>query len=334
MNPTTLKRCVLAALMMLFAAFALAACGSGGGSSDSSKGAKGADVTLLTVAQSCDYCATHTEEIKKIAKEAGIKLKVVVNNFDAAEQAQQINQAISTKPDAVIVWPADATAIQPSLARLKAAKIPTIVTNSHPTSKDSSLWTAYTGPDDIANGEYAAKAMIDGFKDKGLDSGKVVVVTGQPGTPPAINRLKGFEDTLAKDAPGIKVVGDQPGNWDQTQATTAAATLFTQTGKDVQGMYAQADNMLAGALTAAQRAGFTDKDLVTVGSNCSIEGYTNIEKGTQTATVLQSPIEDGRLAGETLVKVLNGEKVEKENFMTPKVITKANLADCAAAVGK
>lgn len=257
-----------------------------------------------------------------------------MNNFDAAVQAQQINQAISTRPDAVIVWPADATAIQPSLARLKAAKIPTIVTNSRPTTEDTSLWTSYTGPNDVSNGEFAAKAMIAGFKAKGVDSGKVVVVTGQPGTPPAIDRLAGFKSTLAKDAPDIKVVGDQPGNWDQTTATSAAATLFTQSGKDLQGVYAEADNMLAGVLTAAKRAGFTDNDLVTVGSNCTIEGYTNIMNGSQTATVLQSAVEDGALAANTLVKVLDGAKVDNEIFMVPKVIDKANLADCAPAVGK
>jgi ribose transport system substrate-binding protein len=332
---------VTLAAVVLAAVAVITACGGGGSGGSSSsgaatpanaKGAKGAKVTLLTVAQSCDYCATHTEEFKKVATAAGIQLTTVVNNFDAAEQAQQINQAISTRPDAVVVWPADATAIQPSLARLKSANIPTVVTNSRPQTTDESLWTAYTGPDDVANGAKAAEAMISGFKAKNLTKGNVVVVVGQPGTPPAINRLKGFQDTLAKEAPDIKVVGTQPGNWDQTQATSAAASLFTQYGSDLQGIYAQADNMLAGALTAAQRANLTD--LVSVGSNCSIEGYDNIGKGTQYATVLQSPIEDGQLAAQTVVKILDGQSVQKDNYLVPRIITKGNLTDCAAAVGK
>jgi ribose transport system substrate-binding protein len=322
-----------AAIGITLATVGLTACGSSsdGGSGSAAGGAKGAKVTLLTVSQSCDYCAIHTAEFKKVAEAAGISVTVVVNDYDAAQQAQQINQAISTHPDAVVVWPADATAIQPSLARLAASKIPTIVTNSQPTGSDAN-YTAFTGPNDISNGKAAADAMIAGFEASGISSGNIAVVTGQPGTPPAINRLKGFKDELAAKAPNLKVVGDQPGNWDQTQATSAAASLFTQYGSNLQGVYAEADNMLAGALTAAKRANLTK--LVSVGSNCSIEGYTNIGAGTQYATVLQSPIEDGQLAAETLIKVLEGESVEKENYLTPQVITKDNLADCAAAVGK
>jgi ribose transport system substrate-binding protein len=332
-----MRRRIAAAAIGLALSVSLAACGGGGdsgssASAGSSGGAKGAKVTLLTVSQSCDYCATHTDEFKRIAKAAGIDLTVVVNEFDAAQQAQQINQAISTRPDAVVVWPADATAIQPSLARLKAAKIPTVITNSQPTGNDDSLWTAYTGPNDIENGKAAGQAMIAGLKAKGVTAGNIAVVTGQPGTPPAIDRLKGFEGTLKADAPGLKVVGDQPGNWDQTQATSAAASLFTQFGSNLQGVYAEADNMLAGALTAAKRARLNE--LVTVGSNCSIEGYDNIKNNSQYATVLQSPIEDGKLAAQTLVKVVDGDSVPKATYLKPKIITKKNLSDCAAAVGK
>lgn len=160
---------------------AAAAPNAGGGSTD----VKGKKVTLLTVAQSCDYCAKHTEEFKKVAEAAGVQVTVVVNDFNAAEQAQQVTQAISTRPDAVVLWPADATAIMPSLQRLKQSKIPVVVTNSHPQSDDDSLWNTFTGPDDYANGQEAAKAMIAGFKEKGFgDSGSVVIVEGVPGTPP------------------------------------------------------------------------------------------------------------------------------------------------------
>jgi ribose transport system substrate-binding protein len=46
-------------------------------------------------------------------------------------------------------------------------------------------------------------------------------------------------------------------------------------------VYAEADNMLAGAITAAQRANLDPAKMVMVGSNCSIEGYDAIEAGTQ-----------------------------------------------------
>ncbi|WP_172592257.1 sugar ABC transporter substrate-binding protein [Subtercola boreus] len=292
-------------------------------------------VTLLTVSQSCAYCATHTDELKADAQKAGVDLTVVVNEFDAGVQAQQVNQVISTKPDAVILWAADATAILPSLARLKSAKIPVVLTNTHPQTDDTSLWTAYTGPDDTDYGRKAGEAMVTALKAKGQTSGSVVVVTGVPGTPGAINRLKGFTETLEKDAPQVTIAGTQNADWDQTKGTTAAAALLTLYGKDdLVGIYAEADNMLAGAIVAADRAGYKPGDLTMVGSNCSIEGYTNIESGAQQASVLLSPYDDASLAWQATLKVLQGDDVANETFIPPVVITNLNLADCAAAVDK
>jgi ribose transport system substrate-binding protein len=339
MTTTRTLRTVLVALILTALTAVAAACGTTGaqrGTAASGDDVRGKRVALLTVAQSCDYCALHTERFKAAAAAAGLDLRVIVNNFDASEQAQQVNQVIATKPDAVVVWPADASAIMPSLARLKAAGIPVVVTNSIPQTQDDSYWVTYTGPDDYANGAQSARAMVEGFKERNVPlNGDVVVLTGPPGTPPTINRYNGFAETLAQLAPDIKVVGRQPGNWDQTEATTAAATLFTQYGgPNLRGMYSEADNMLAGAILAAKRAGIDPKSLILVGHNCSIEGYEALQQGDEYATVLQSPIDDGEAAAAAVIKVLRGQAQPKESFVSHDIITAANVTQCNAAVGK
>ncbi|MBK1787180.1 sugar ABC transporter substrate-binding protein [Prauserella cavernicola] len=297
---------------------------------------RGKRVALLTVAQSCDYCALHTQQFRAVADAAGLDLQVIVNDFDAGEQAQQINQVIVTKPDAAVVWPADAAAIMPSLARLRAAGIPVIVTNAFPQSDDDSYWATYTGPDDVENGAQAARAMVEGLKERGKPlKGDVVVLIGVPGTPGTINRYEGFTRALAQLAPDIEVVGRQPGNWDQTEATSAAATLFTQFGgPDLIGMYSQADNMLAGAVLAAQRAGIDPKSLMLVGHNCSIEAYDALASGDQYATVLQSPIDDGDAAAKAVITLLRGQPQPKNVFIANPIITRDTVSRCDAAVGK
>lgn len=297
--------------------------------------AKGAKVILLTVTEDCEYCAIHQRAFKEVAAAAGLDLEVKINNFDAAEQATQVDQALAEKPKAIAIWPADASAIVPSLRKIKAAKIPLVVSNSMPDPKYQNLWDVYTGPDDIGNGEAAAKAMMEGFKAKGYgDQGSVFVVVGVPGTPPQIQRLEGFTRTLAANSPGIKVEGNQPGNWDQTKATEAAAALFTQFGEKIKGVYAQADNMLAGVIVAAKRAGKDPAKMVLVGSNCSIEGVTAINDGTQYASVLQSAVDDGRFAARAVIALLDGANQEKTQFLPHPVITKATVADCNTALGR
>jgi ribose transport system substrate-binding protein len=297
--------------------------------------AKGSKVILLTVSESCEYCALHQRAFTKAVREAGINLDVKINAFNAAEQASQVDQAIAQRPDALVVWPADATAIVPSLRKIKQANIPLILTNSKPDPKFESLWVTFTGPDDVGNGQTAATVMKQGFQEKGFGSaGNVFVILGVLGTPPQIQRLDGFTKELGKSASDIKIVGSQPGDWDQTKATDAAAALFTQYGDSVKGVYAEADNMLAGVIVAAQRAGKDPSKLVLVGSNCSIEGVKAIEAGQQYGTVLQSPVDDGLYAAKAVVDFLDGKTLEKNHLLPHPAITKANVAECNAAVGR
>lgn len=324
-------RALVALLCLVLLASVSAGCGAAETNDDDRK-----QVVLLTVSQTCDYCAKHTEAFKEAMAEEGVDLRVVVNEFNAAEQAQQVTQAISTNPDAIVVWPADSRAIIPSLVRIKRSGIPVVVSNSYPQTEDTSLWTAYTGPNDIENGRAAARAMVEGFEAKGYgDSGNVVALLGPLGAPPTIDRLKGFEAELAERAPKIKVVASQPGNWDQTISTSASAALFTQTRNDnIVGMYSEADNMMAGALVAARRQGIDPAKLVMVGHNCSIEGYRAITDGTQYATVLQDPFEDAALAVEATSAILAEEQVENVQYLTPRPIDKNNIDSCDQAVGK
>lgn len=75
----------------------------------------------------------------------------------------------------------------------------------------------------------------------------------------------------------------------------------------IKGLYAQAGNMQAGVIVAAQRANIDPSKLVLGGSNCSIEGVTAIEAGTQCASVLQSPIDDGQYAAKAGADPLHGK---------------------------
>lgn len=343
---TPARRTLLAATAAATLALGATACGSSdddGGSKASSGGdaaqsggsASGKKVAFLTVTEQCDYCARAIREFQRVAQDAGIKVETKTTDYDAAEQADQVNQAVAQRPDAIVYWPADATASIPSLNRIKAAGIPVVVMNSSPGPQHEALWTAFTGPNDEQLGELAAKGMIEGFEAKGeKPEGNIFVVLGQPGSPPAIQRLAGFKKTLAADAPGVKIVGEQPGNWDQTEATKAADGLFTaNAGKNIKGVYAQADNMAAGVVVAAKRRKLDPKDLVIVGGNCQPEGLRNIGSGDQYSSVLQSPVDDGRLAAEAVVNILSGKDQAKETYLPHEVITKENLATCEKGVG-
>lgn len=299
-------------------------------------GSRGAKIILVTLTDVCEYCAMHRRAFLKAAEELGMEVEVRSSEFDTRVQAGEIDWAIAQKPDAIVLWPAEGDSrIIEAIRKIDQADIPLVLTNSKPDDRYEDLWDVYTGPNDLANGELAAKALLQGFQAKGFGtSGRIFIIEGEPGSIPQIDRTDGFERILAGTAPGIEVVAKRSANWQQAEADKAATELFAEIHPGVQGVYAQADNMLAGVIAAAERGGIDLADMVLVGSNCSIEGVTAIMAGTQYASVLQSPIDDGALAPRTVADLLDGKRLPREIYLPHTIVTKQNIAVCDAAIGK
>lgn len=285
-------------------------------------------VTLLMPTQSVEYWALYIKGFKKEAQAQGINLDVKVTNYDANEQATQVEQALAQKPDVIVLVPVDSSAMVPSIRKIDQAKIPLVISNSMPDQKYSRYWKVFTGPNDISNGQQAAKAMIQGFKDKGYGAtGKVIVINGPMGTPPQLQRYQGFVDQLKKDAPGIQVVGALPGDWDAVKAGAAASALFTQY-KDVKGVYTENDAQLRGTVTAAERLGLDPSKLVLVGHGCDQSGVDLIKAGKAYADVEQSPFDDGAYAAKAAKLLATGGTPQALQYLPNPIATKADVKVC------
>jgi ribose transport system substrate-binding protein len=293
---------------------------------------KGKKVILLGADDICEYCAVYNDAVRKFARDAGIELELVTNKFDAAQQASQVEQAIAKKPDAILLWTIDGTALFPAMRKVKAAGIPLLLTDVEPDKKMGDLWIQYTGGDYEGEGRLAAQMMVDAFKAKGYGAtGDIIMITGIIGQAQTMSLNKGFREELAKLAPGIKIVGSQPGNWDTGTATEVAAGLFTKYGKSIKGIYSDEDLMLQGALAAAERAGVDVTKLATVGHGCEPAGIANIKAGRQYGTVKQSPIDEARYAIDSVVNYFADKKMEKSVYTPMPKVTLASIdQDCQA----
>lgn len=364
---STLKKSTLAVLGIVLLTAILAACGSSSDSSSSSTSTgtseeteastggseegsgqetasdvdlSGEKVTLLSLTPSCATCASLTESAAKAMEEAGITVTTETSEFEgAAEQIGQFNQALSTDPAAIVIWPTDTTSIIPVLARARQSNPDTkiIVTTYKPETEEEGLYDAYVGASDETLGANQAKAMVEGLEEAGIPvEGGVIEIEGAPGAGPTIERKAGFDGELEKIAPKLKIVGHQTANWDQTEATTTTSALIAKNAdQNIVGLFAHSDVMLNGAILAATRAGMhPGKDLIAVGVDCDIEGYNNIKAGKEYATGLWDPYLIGSNVGETAVKVLKGEEVPLVTDVAVEEIKKENVSDCDHALGK
>jgi ribose transport system substrate-binding protein len=309
---------------------------SSGGGEDVS----GDKVSLLSLTPSCATCANLTKTAAKTMEEAGISVTTATSEFGgAAEQIGQFNQALSTNPSAIVIWPTDTTSIIPDLERAKQTNPDTkiIVTTYRPETEEEGLYAAYIGANDDQLGANQAKALVEGLEQDGKPvEGGVLEIEGAPGAFTTIERKRGFDEELAKVAPKLKIVGHQTANWESTEATTTTSALISKNaGENIVGIFAHSDVMLNGSILAATRAGMTPgKDFVAVGIDCDIEGYDNIKAGKQFATGLWDPFLIGKTTGEIAVEVLEGNEVALETEVPTPEIKKANVTECDAALEK
>ena len=274
------------------------------------------------------YIGGMTRSFTETAKTLGLDVSVVQSPFDPALQAQQLDDAIAKKVDAIVMMIMSQKALIPALTRAKEAHIPVILINTIIPQDD--LYTAFVGEDSAALGGLAGKAMADGLAKSGRTSAKVAVVAGSMDEGIAPARVAAFKKELEAH-PGMSVVAIEETHWAPPEAEKAAGQLLArfsgQGGLD--GMYGMNDPIANGIVQAAESAGVklgTGKsELVIVGGNCLAPGIADIAQGTMYATIYWTPINMGRDAAHAVAKILAGESVPKKQSRSLEIITKANL---------
>ena len=95
-------------------------------------------------------------------------------------------------------------------------------------------------------------------------------------------------------------------------------------GIKINAVFAHNDEMGLGAVKALQDAGMKDKVIV-VSIDAIADALQAVKKGDLDATVFQDARKQGAGAIETAVKIVQGQKVEKEILIPFKLLTKVEV---------
>lgn len=268
------------------------------------------------------YSTAYVMDMQKEAKSLGETLTVLNSNYTASVQQSQMQQLIAQKVNGIILWPAVYGTTTAMMLQAKQANIPVDVSNSVVGPSDASLFHTFTGPSQTRIGVQQAdeiKTLLNG-------KGNVVIIEGQPGNTAATDRLSGFEQEIAKVAPGIHVLGVQPGDWLQAMSQTATADLLTRYGSQVNAVVAADDVEAAGSAQAIKAAGLTGK-VKLVGAGYYQMTPALIKDGEETATLFQSPCWDAQHALQEMNDVIEGKQVASEYLMPVPTLTAANASN-------
>ncbi|MFF4258580.1 substrate-binding domain-containing protein [Streptomyces sp. NPDC001663] len=249
------------------------------------------------------------------AKKLGVDLTVTDAQNDASQQANQLQNFTSEGLGTIIVNPVDSDAVTPAAKAVNKSGIPLVAVDRAVNNADTA---ALVASDNITGGRLAAKALAE----KLGGTGRIVILQGQAGTSAARERGAGFAEGL-KAYPGIKVIAQQPADWDRTKGLDVMTNLL-QAHPDVNGVFAQNDEMALGAIKAlGSKAGTS---VTVLGFDGTADGLKAVESGKLYASVAQQPSLLGRIAVDNALRAIQGKKVESAVKVPVKVITKDNVA--------
>jgi len=203
---------------------------------------------------------------------------------DADSQAQQIEQAIAERPDALVVLPYDGAALTPVAQRAERAGIAVINVDRLFTAPDAA--TATILGDNYQIGVLAAEYITGELNCQG----NVVEIQGLAGISVTTDRTKGFTDTVRKLCPdgGIRIVASQPGDFNPDKGLTVMENIL-QAQSDIDAVYTHDDDMAQGVVQAIRNADRADEMFLT-GVGGSQDAMQQIEEGgLYRATFLYNP---------------------------------------------
>lgn len=277
------------------------------------------------------YIGKFITGIKETAALNGFDIEVFENQFNQAEQDQQVQQVLAAgkKPDVFIWWPSDGVAGLGSLRALSKTGIPVLKINQLPNEQDKQYIFGYAGPDDRLRAANAGYMMVQAAKQLVKDGAKgpfnVVALTYPRSYGGYDLSIKAFEDAIAGS--DLVLLDEVDEGFGQANGYKGAAKLIASLqGKKIDFVYGMDDAILTGGLKAFEEAGFKmGSDVIAVGTVCNGDRQL-IEEGKQYGTTLQSPLHEGQLAIKLVKEYLATGKLENYlNFTPNPPVTKSNI---------
>jgi ribose transport system substrate-binding protein len=248
------------------------------------------------------FFVTLKEGAEEAAGEAGVELVVVDSQNDPAKEATNIEDLIQQGVDAILVNPTDADAVVPSIQKANEADIPVFTIDR---GASGGVVISHIASDNVAGGMVAGKFLCEAIGGEG----KVVELEGIAGTSAARDRGNGFNTYMSSECPGVEIVARQTANFDRAEGLVVYENIL-QAQPEIDGTFAHNDEMILGAIEAAEAAGRA-AEIIFVGFDAVDDAVAAVDAGKLAATIAQQPAEMGRLGIETAVAYLDDNVVEQ-----------------------
>jgi simple sugar transport system substrate-binding protein len=263
-----------------------------------------------------------TKSIRDEAEKRGVNLKFSDAQQKQENQIKALRSFIAQRVDAIILAPVVETGWDQVLKEAKRAKIPVVLVDRGVDVSDEGLYATLIASDFVEEGRMAAEWLAKKMGGKA----NIVQLEGTPGSAPAIDRKKGFEEALKKH-PDMKIIKSQTGDFTRAKGKEVMEAFIKAEGKNISAVYAHNDDMALGAIQALEAAGMNPgKDVILVSIDAVKGAFDAMIKGTLNATVECNPLL-GPAAFDAAEKILKGEELPKKTVVKDRLFPQETAAE-------
>ncbi|MEP3276494.1 MAG: substrate-binding domain-containing protein [Stappiaceae bacterium] len=250
-------------------------------------------------------------------KELGVDVAAVGppgGETDVAGQIALVEDQIAKGVKGIAISPADTAALVPALEQARARGVAVIFVD-----KRADMPGTYIGTDNIPAARMGAAHICENVPEGSEVAILQGIITGTTGQ----HRAQGAREGL--EACGMKIVAEQPADWDAAKAQSATENIMTA-NPNLKAIFSSNDGMALGAVEAVRNAGKLD-DMFIVGFDGNPGAAVAIIAGDLEASVAQRPYQMGQIGIESLLALAKGDTID-ENIDTGAVlVTKENAEE-------
>ena len=270
-----------------------------------------------------------TNDILYWAEKYGVDLIWNDGEMDAAIQLTKVRDLLLQSPDALIISPFQATALDPVKELCDEKGIPLVcIDRSIDSEPGTGMYISFIGKDNVEISKQLGQFVADYlYSIYGEYKGNIVEIQEAVGSSATIERYNGFREALAQ-YPNIKIIASQTGHGYRLEGTKVMENYLERfPAGSIDIVYTHSDEMALGALQAIKAAGRTEL----VGRIVTIDGQRAAIKAVvdgELLAVADYAPHFGEAAFRTILEYLEGKEV------APVQMLQFNMYHMQTAEGK
>lgn len=287
-----------AVILAIMTASMLAGCGN----NETAGGLK----TYYAAMESGAYYEDWASQLGEQAQVHGMEFDVGYAENSIETQDMQVKNALEEGCDVLLCGPISADIV----TELKAAAgdMPIVFINNAPNDgqleKDRYI---YVASDEYMAGQYQAEYILEKCGSK--EEINIVLLKGPKGASGTKGRTNGLKQTLKASGKKINYVFEDYAGYNEDNARELME-LFLKTGRQIDCVAANNDDMALGAVTACENAGLDTDSILFLGVDASAGGCQAISEGRMDFTVYQPTSAQITAVIEAAEKLAAGQSIK------------------------